>query len=90
MFLSCILFTLAKQLNSIISDETRGAEIDDVLGNLTIIMYIGGHSLGAHFTNALRMVQELGWGSETLVVNTEMAAQDLFKICGNPTSIIYH
>ena len=65
-------------LKTIISDDTRGMEIDDVLGNLSIMpqhLYIGGHSLGgAYSLNALQMVQEFGWGSETLVVNTEMAA----------------
>ena len=81
------IYSALNQLNSIISDETRGAEIDDVLGNLTIMpehLYIGGHSLGgAYSLNALQMVQEFGWGSETLVVNTEMAAsrpvQDLWQ-----------
>ncbi len=72
------IYSALNQLNGIISDETRGDEIDDVLGNLTIMpehLYIGGHSLGgAYSLNALQMVQEFGWGSETLVVNTEMAA----------------
>ena len=66
------------KLNIIIGDDTRGQEIDDVLGNLSIMpehLYIGGHSLGgAYSISALQMVQEFSWGSETLVVDTEMAA----------------
>ena len=72
------IYSALNLLNTIITDETRGAEIDDVLGDLTIMpqhLYIGGHSLGgAYSLNALQMVQEFGWGNETLVVNTEMAA----------------
>ena len=81
------IYSALNLLNTIISDETRGTEIDDVLGNLTIMpqhLYIGGHSLGgAYSLSALQMVQEFSWGNETLVVNTEMASsrpvQDLWQ-----------
>jgi len=72
------IYSALNLLNTTISDETRGTEIDDVLGDLSIMpqhLYIGGHSLGgAYSLSALQMVQEFGWGNETLVVNTEMAA----------------
>ena len=81
------IYSALQLLNSIIDDENRGQEIDEVLGNLSIMpehLYIGGHSLGgAYSLNALQMAQEFGWGSETLVVNTEMASsrpiQDLWQ-----------
>ena len=61
-----------------VSVTIQDAEIDAVLGNLSIMpehLYIGGHSLGgAYALNTLQMVQEFNWGSETLVVNTEMAS----------------
>ena len=72
------IYSAVSMLNEVISDDTRGSEIDAVLGNLSIMpehLYIGGHSLGgAYSLNALQMVTEFGWGSETLVVNTEMAS----------------
>ena len=72
------IYSALNLLNTTISDDTRGTEIDDVLGNLTIMpqhLYIGGHSLGgAYSLSALQMVKEFGWGSETIVVNTEMAS----------------
>ena len=72
------IYSALNSLEEIIGDDTRGAEIDAVLGNLSIMpehLYIGGHSLGgAYALNALEMVQEFGWGSETVVVNTEMAS----------------
>ena len=75
------------QLRQIIDDDTRGSEIDAVLGNLRILpqhLYIGGHSLGgAYALNTLEMVREFGWGNETLLVATEMASsrpvQDLWQ-----------
>ena len=72
------IYSALNSLEEIIGDDTRGEEIDAVLGNLSIMpehLYIGGHSLGgAYALNALEMVQEFGWGSETVVVNTEMAS----------------
>ena len=72
------IYSALNSLEEIIGDDTRGSEIDAVLGNLSIMpehLYIGGHSLGgAYALNALEMVQEFGWGSETVVVNTEMAS----------------
>ena len=72
------IYSALNSLQEIIGDDTRGSEIDAVLGNLSIMpehLYIGGHSLGgAYALNALEMVQEFGWGSETVVVNTEMAS----------------
>ena len=72
------IYSAVNLLNEKISDDTRGPEIDAVLGNLSIMpehLYIGGHSLGgAYALNTLQMVQEFNWGSETLVVNTEMAS----------------
>ena len=72
------IYSALNSLEEIIGDDTRGAEIDAVLGNLSIMpehLYIGGHSLGgAYALNALEMVQDFGWGSETVVVNTEMAS----------------
>ncbi|MAY04292.1 MAG: hypothetical protein CMB25_01645 [Euryarchaeota archaeon] len=67
-----------QQLNEIISAAPRDAAIDDVLGELVIMpehLWIGGHSLGgAYSLQALGMVQPMEWGSETLLVDTEMAA----------------
>ena len=67
-----------QRLNEIINASPRDVEIDDVLGNLSIMpehLWIGGHSLGgAYSLQALGMVQSMGWGNETLFVNTEMAA----------------
>ena len=38
-------------------------------------LYIGGHSLGGSYAlHALQMVQEFGWGNQTTMVDTEMAA----------------
>ena len=72
------IYSALNSLEEIIGDDTRGPEIDAVLGNLSIMpehLYIGGHSLGgAYALNALEMVKEFGWGSETVVVNTEMAS----------------
>ena len=66
------------RLNEIITATPRETEIDEVLGNLTIMpehLWIGGHSLGgAYSLQALGMVQEYSWGNETLMVDTEMAA----------------
>ena len=66
------------RLNEIINTSARDTEIDNILGNLTIMpehLWIGGHSLGgAYSLQALGMAQSMGWGSETLFVNTEMAA----------------
>ena len=66
------------RLNEIITASPRNANIDEVLGNLTIMpehLWIGGHSLGgAYSLQALGMVQAYSWGNETLVVDTEMAA----------------
>ncbi|MGA0380219.1 MAG: hypothetical protein ACO3NJ_05400 [Candidatus Poseidoniaceae archaeon] len=66
------------RLSEIIASSPRDADIDDVLGNLTIMpehLWIGGHSLGgAYALQALGMVQEMSWGNETLMVDTEMAA----------------
>ena len=65
-------------LNEIISASPRDSDINDVLGNLTIMpehLWIGGHSLGgAYALQALGMVQAMSWGNETLMVDTEMAA----------------
>ena len=72
------IYSALNSLEEIIGDDTRGPEIDAVLGNLSIMpehLYIGGHSLGgAYALNALEMIKEFGWGSETVVVNTEMAS----------------
>ena len=81
------IYAAVTQLRQIIDDDTRGSEIDAVLGNLRILpqhLYIGGHSLGgAYALNTLEMVREFGWGNETLVVATEMASsrpvQDLWQ-----------
>ena len=81
------IYSAVNMLDELIGDETRGPEVDSVLGNLSIMpehLYIGGHSLGgAYALNTLQMVKEFGWGSETLVVNTEMASsrpsQDLWQ-----------
>ena len=66
------------QLNQTITSEPRDASIDEILDNLTIMpehLWIGGHSLGgAYALQALGMVQTMGWGNETLLVDTEMAA----------------
>ncbi|MGB1524949.1 MAG: hypothetical protein ACPHCK_02905 [Candidatus Poseidoniaceae archaeon] len=66
------------RLNEIIASSPRDTDIDDVLGNLTIMpehLWIGGHSLGgAYALQALGMVQAMSWGNETLMVDTEMAA----------------
>ena len=66
------------RLNEIIAASPRDTDIDDVLGNLTIMpehLWIGGHSLGgAYALQALGMVQAMSWGNETLMVDTEMAA----------------
>ena len=66
------------RLNEIITAEPRDELIDDVLMDLIIMpehLWIGGHSLGgAYSLQALGMVQSMGWGSETLLVDTEMAA----------------
>ncbi|MCH2648280.1 MAG: hypothetical protein MKZ57_00530 [Candidatus Poseidoniaceae archaeon] len=94
------IYSALTMLNTIIDDETRGTQIDSVLGNLSIMpehLYIGGHSLGgAYSLNALQMVQEFGWGNQTLVVNTEMAAsrpvQDLWQpdFTGLPQATMVH
>lgn len=66
------------RLNEIITASPRDGDIDEILGNLTIMpehLWIGGHSLGgAYSLQALGMVQAYSWGNETLVVDTEMAA----------------
>ena len=66
------------RLNEIIASSPRDTDIDNVLGNLTIMpehLWIGGHSLGgAYALQALGMVQAMSWGNETLMVDTEMAA----------------
>lgn len=66
------------RLNEIIVASPRDADINDVLGDLTIMpehLWIGGHSLGgAYALQALGMVQAMSWGNETLMVDTEMAA----------------
>ena len=66
------------RLNDLITASPRDADIDKILGNLTIMpehLWIGGHSLGgAYSLQALGMVQEYSWGNETLMVDTEMAA----------------
>ena len=67
-----------QRLNEIINTSTRDSDIDDILGDLIIMpqhLWIGGHSLGgAYSLQALGMVQEMGWGNQTLLVDTEMAA----------------
>ena len=67
-----------QRLNEIITATPRHLTVDAVLKNLTIMpehLWIGGHSLGgAYSLQALGMVQSMGWGSETLLVDTEMAA----------------
>ena len=75
------LYSIQSALNKlayVIDDATRENDIDELLGNLSIMpehLYIGGHSLGgAYSLNALEMARQLGWGNESLVVNTEMAA----------------
>ena len=66
------------RLNEIITATPRDGAIDDVLEDLVIMpehLWIGGHSLGgAYSLQALGMAQSMGWGNETLVVDTEMAA----------------
>lgn len=66
------------RLDEVITASPRDDEINNVLGNLTIMpehLWIGGHSLGgAYSLQALGMVQAMSWGNETLVVDTEMAA----------------
>jgi len=66
------------RLDEVITASPRDDEINNVLGNLSIMpehLWIGGHSLGgAYSLQALGMVQAMSWGNETLVVDTEMAA----------------
>jgi hypothetical protein len=66
------------RLNEIITATPRDGAINDVLEDLVIMpehLWIGGHSLGgAYSLQALGMAQSMGWGNETLVVDTEMAA----------------
>ncbi len=72
------IYSALKKLKLIIDDENRSSEIDNVLGELSIMpehLYIGGHSLGGGYSlHALEMVQEFGWGNETTMVDTEMAS----------------
>ena len=67
-----------QHLNGLITASPRDAAIDNVLGNLTIMpqhLWIGGHSLGgAYSLQALGMAQNMGWGNQTVLVDTEMAA----------------
>jgi hypothetical protein len=67
-----------QRLNEIITATPRDDAIDDVLKDLIIMpehLWIGGHSLGgAYSLQALGMAQSMGWGNETLLVDTEMAA----------------
>ena len=59
------IYSALNLLNTTISDETRGTEIDDVLGNLTIMpqhLYIGGHSLGGAYSLSAPQMAEFGWG----------------------------
>ena len=67
-----------QHLNGLITASPRDVAIDDVLGNLTIMpqhLWIGGHSLGgAYSLQALGMAQNMGWGNQTVLVDTEMAA----------------
>ena len=88
------------RLNEIITASPRDGDIDEILGNLTIMpehLWIGGHSLGgAYSLQALGMVQAYSWGNETLVVDTEMAAsrpvqeQWLPKYTNLPENSIVH
>ena len=88
------------RLNEIITSSPRDGDIDEILGNLTIMpehLWIGGHSLGgAYSLQALGMVQAYSWGNETLVVDTEMAAsrpvqeQWLPKYTNLPENSIVH
>jgi len=65
-------------LNQTITSEPRDDAIEEILDDLTIMpehLWIGGHSLGgAYALQALGMAQHMGWGNETLLVDTEMAA----------------
>ena len=61
-----------------IDDTTRDDFVNQTLGDLKILpqhLWIGGHSLGgAYSLQALQMALDIGWGNQTLVVDTEMAA----------------